>query len=109
MAAVLVGIAGVVRLRTSVSVVILTLRTLEAKLKLPLRNAQVMFDLADDDKNVIFHTENNNRNRNNRKSSIKLESGGDHRYLQVENSRNGLLRLIDGTTYDKIVCNPSPR
>ncbi|GMN27531.1 hypothetical protein TIFTF001_001681 [Ficus carica] len=80
--------------------------TLEAKLKLPLRNAQVIFDLAGDDTNVIFHTENKSSNRSKRKCSIKLESGGDHRY-QIENSCNGLLCLTDGLGYDNVVvCNP---
>lgn len=105
MAAVLVGIAGVVCLRRSVSVVILTLRW-TLKLKLPLRNAQVIFNLAGDDMNVIFHTENNNSNRNKRKCSIKLKCGRDYG-CQVANSCNGLLCLTDRLGYDRVaVCHP---
>ena len=80
--------------------------TLEAKLKLPLRNAQVMFNLAGDDTNVIFHVENNNSNRNKRKCSIKLKCRRDYGY-QVAKSCNGLLCLTDRLGYDRVlVCNP---
>lgn len=73
----------------------------KAKLKMPVRNAQVMLGHAGDDMNAIFGVKNN-RNR----KQIGLKSVWAHNYF-IENSCNGLLCLIDETGYDDpVICNP---
>lgn len=74
----------------------------KTKLKIPVRNAQVMFSHAADDARVIFNT----TNRGKREHLFELKSAMDHTY-SIVNSCNGLLCLTEPAGRGSVVvCNP---